>query len=219
MLKDWWTALLDIIYPPKCPVCRINVTVHGSWCPKCLAIVFVPREINLAGHHLKALDSCRVVCEYAGGVRRLIHDMKFREAGHYAAYLTWLVDRGVDPKAFSGIDLVIPVPLHARRLAERGYNQTERIFGKWAEQQGLNWADNVLVRVRPTMPQWELQLSARRKNIKGAFGIMRPEAIKGKNILLVDDIFTSGTTMEECARQLKQAGAVRVDGLALASGA
>lgn len=219
MLKDWWTALLDIIYPPKCPVCRMSVATHGAWCARCLAVVFVPREIGLAGHHLSALDSCRVVCEYAGGVKRLIHDMKFRKKGHYAAHLTWLLCKGVAPKTVCGVDLVIPVPLHAGRMAERGYNQTELIFGKWAEQQGLAWNGDVLKRVRPTAPQWELQLAARRKNIKGAFSVMRPEVIQGRNILLVDDIFTSGTTMEECAKQLKQAGALRVDGLALASGA
>jgi predicted amidophosphoribosyltransferase len=76
-----------------------------------------------------------------------------------------------------------------------------------------------LARTRHTEPQWELNLTERRKNIKGAFAVTRPELVKGKYILLVDDIFTSGTTMDECAKVLKKAGAVTVKGLALASGA
>lgn len=76
-----------------------------------------------------------------------------------------------------------------------------------------------MLRTRQTAPQWELNLQERRKNIKGAFIVTHPELVKGKHILLTDDIFTSGTTLDECAKQLKQAGAVKVDALVLASGA
>jgi len=83
---------------------------------------------------------------------------------------------------------------------------------------GWPW-EEVLARIRATEPQWELTPGERRKNIKGAFGSTRPELIRDKNILLVDDIFTTGITLNECARVLKKAGARKVFGLALASGA
>lgn len=219
MLKSLWSTILDIVYPPKCPSCKAAVDAHGAWCDRCFAGVFSVREINVYQHNLKYLDSCLTVCDYAGGLKRVIHDIKFREANRYARSLQWLLDKGVDPQRLGGIDAVVPVPLHADRLKERGYNQTDLIFKTWSIQQGWQWHDDYLVRVRPTIPQWELKLSERRQNIKDAFNTNSHGEIAGKNILLVDDIITSGTTMNECAKVLKKAGAIKVTGLALASGA
>lgn len=219
MFGQWWKAILDLIYPPKCPVCRRSVNAHGEWCSRCLADVLAVREINLLEHHLRYLDSCRAVCEYNAGVKRLIHDMKYRGAGKHAVYLNWLLDKVQVAARLASIDIAVPVPLHADRLIERGYNQTELIFKPWAERCRITWQNHCLVRTRSTVPQWELTLAERRANIKGAFQATRPEYIYGKHILLVDDIFTTGTTMEECAKVLKKAGAQSVHGLALASGA
>ncbi|MEN6414808.1 MAG: ComF family protein [Veillonellales bacterium] len=219
MLNQWWGALLDLVYPPKCPVCRSRVDCHGAWCQKCMTGIIAPREINLLIHHLGALDGCQAVCAYTGGIKRLIHDMKFRHAGNRAVYLTWLLEQSGGWQLPKEIELVIPVPLHDKRLNERGFNQTERIFRNWVRQKNLLWLDNCLIRQRATMPQWQLNLAARRANIKGAFSVTCPECVQGKHILLVDDIVTTGITMNECARVLKRAGAVQVRALALASGA
>ena len=166
--------MLDLVYPPKCPVCRAFVDQHRSWCAKCLGAVIAQREINMAEHRLTALASCRVVCDYSGGVRRLIHDLKFRHASRLAGYLTWLLEHHAVSQSFTGIDAVVPVPLSAERLRQRGYNQTELIFKAWANQQGWNWLE-VLERQRSTLPQWELDFRHRRQNIKGAFCVTRPE--------------------------------------------
>jgi len=220
MLNSLLTTILDIIYPPKCPVCKVAVETHGVWCDRCFSGVFSVREINVFQHKLKYLDSCLTVCEYAGGLKTVIHAIKFRQANHYARSLQWMLEKGVDSQRFKAIDIVIPVPLHPDRLKERGYNQTELIFKAWSKQQGWQWCDDYLIRNRPTIPQWELKLSERRQNIKNAFAIIEDTAeINGKSVLLVDDIITTGTTMNECAKVLKKAGAVRVLGLALASGA
>lgn len=218
MLKTWWTVLLDLVYPPRCPVCRGSVASHGELCGQCLAGVLSEREINLAGRSLAALDSCKVLCEYTGGVKLLIHNLKFRQAREYAPHLARLLAEQLDSSQFTGIDFVVPVPLHSSRLAQRGYNQTELIFQHWAEEQGWVWLA-ALDRIRPTKPQWELELKERRKNIKGAFNVTRPELVHGKTVLLVDDILTSGITLNECAKVLKRSGARKVVGLALASGA
>ncbi len=216
MLKDWWTALLDIIYPPRCPICRRPVERGGAWCPACLAAAIAERELNLVGRRIAFLASCRVLCDYAGGVKKLIHALKFRGDSRAASSLAWLLATRLDCGRLAAIQAVVPVPLHPGRLAERGYNQTALIFRAWAERQGWPWHE-ALARTRPTAPQWELAAAARRKNIRGAFAVTRPDLIQGKTILLVDDIVTTGITMSECAKVLKKGGAAKVIGLALAS--
>lgn len=217
MLNNWWGALLDIIYPPRCPVCRQPVDVHGAWCPVCLAPVLAGHELNLAGRRLAALASCRVVCDYAAGVKTLLHQLKFRGSTRAGISLAWLLAARPDVLRQGGIQAVVPVPLHPGRLAERGYNQTELIFRRWSERQGWPWLDT-LVRTRPTVPQWELVPAERRRNVRGAFALTHPGAIRGKTILLVDDIVTTGATMNECAKVLRRGGAAKVIGLALAGG-
>lgn len=201
-MSSWLAALLDIIYPPKCPVCSTSVEEHGAWCPKCLESIVAMRELSMLGHHLTSLDTCLAVCDYTDGIKRLLHDMKFRKADKYARHLTWILAQKSSflAREIKKADVVLPVPLHQDRLNERSYNQTTLIFKPWSEKHGLCWLEDVLIRQRATSPQWELNLAQRRKNIKGAFCVTRPELIKGKDILLVDDIFTSGVTLDECAK-------------------
>jgi ComF family protein len=218
VLSGLWSTLLNLVYPPKCPLCRAGVAGYGAWCPACSAGLLAPRLLDRPGHRLHWLQDCYVVCHYSGGLKRLLHDMKFRRADRYAAHLRYLLAAGTAD--FSLLpDAVIPVPLHTARQGERGYNQTELIFRPWVRDQGWPWVGDALIRKKNTAAQWQLSLAARRENIKGAFMTTRPEWLGGKRILLVDDIFTSGATMEECAKMLRQAGALEVRGLALASGA
>lgn len=207
-----------MLYPPKCPGCRQDVQEHGEWCGVCFGKLAAYRRIPLGEHHLTAIDSCYTLYEYEGSLKRIIHDMKFRQAGQYGPQLSWLVSQGVRLTDFNGIQCVIPVPLHHGRLKERGFNQTELIFRPWAQLNGFVWLDG-LARTRKTRPQWELTLPERQENIRGAFRVTSPEQIAGRNILVVDDIFTTGLTLEACARELKKAGAKQVHCLTLASNA
>ncbi|HWR45794.1 ComF family protein [Sporomusa sp.] len=217
MLKDWLEAILSLLFPQRCPACRQWADSHG-WCQACMGKLAKASQVALAIHNLTSLDECLAVADYSGPVQRLIRDMKFRRVTKYAERHSRLLDHAIAPGRYHEIDAVVPVPLHAERLKERGFNQTALIFKPWAVRQGLIWLD-ALERTRATAPQWELSLKERRKNSKGAFKVTRPELIIGKSILLVDDIFTSGITMNECSVVLKQAGAIKVKGLALASGA
>lgn len=215
-MSGWWRSLLDIIYPPRCPVCRRSATEHGQWCPVCLAAVQGGCELSLSMRRLRWLDGCLALGGYTAGAKTLLHRLKFCRERRQAVYLRQLLSRAAAGR-LGRPDAVAPVPLHPDRLAERGFNQTELIFRSWAEQAGWLWIEP-LTRVRPTRPQWELTRAERRENIKGAFNVTRPELVRGKSILLVDDIVTTGVTMDECAKELKSAGAVRVTGLALAGG-
>lgn len=220
MLRKLWQAVLDLVYPPKCPVCRKVIEAHGQWCAKCLTSILEPREINMFTHNLTFLDTCYAICDYEAGLKRVLHDMKFRNKEEYALHLRWLLKKGLQMRQYKiQCDMVIPVPLHQARLTERGYNQTALIFEEWARRKGFLWQEDILAREKATKPQWQLRLKERKQNIKGAFQVTRPAKIIDKRILLVDDIFTSGLTMEECASKLKQAGAIEVIGLVLASGA
>lgn len=225
-LKSWWTALLDLVYPPKCPACRQRVAQQDSWCEACLTAVLDVRVLAAPQHGLVALERVWLGYRYSGGVKRLLHNLKFHQATNHVQALCWLADYafgGNQANLFTSLvpqddGLAIPIPLHKRRLSERGFNQTELIFKSWCEQQGWLWQSDLLLRQRDTRPQWELAAAERRTNIKDAFLVTRPTDIRNKHILLVDDIFTSGTTLEEAARTLKAAGAASVVGLALAGG-
>ena len=218
MNSGWLEALLSLVFPPRCPACRGKVARHGAWCSVCLAKFLAPRRIDPAGHKLKWIDGCYVLCDYEAGLKRLIRDMKFRKVSRYRSQFKWLIEAGLAGQNLPDGAWVVPVPLSPRRERERGFNQTELIFREWATASGRLWLDG-LQRIKETLPQWELELAARRPNIQGAFRVSRQDLVKGKAILLVDDIFTTGLTMDECARELKKAGARQVYCLALASGA
>ena len=106
--------------------------------------------------------------------------------------------------------LLVPIPLHKNRERKRGFNQAKLIARHLSERLGLELAENVLKKTKATRPQIELRAEERRKNLTGAFAVSDPQKIQNKIILLLDDVKTTGTTLEEAAVVLKQAGAKRV---------
>jgi ComF family protein len=114
------------------------------------------------------------------------------------------------------VDLLIPVPLHLKRLRQRGFNQAHLLIRRWAKHDGIPFDGLTLLRNRWTEPQTALSRKERKKNIKDAFLIKYRERIRGKKIVLVDDVYTTGSTVNECARVLMKAGAELVDVLTLA---
>lgn len=219
-MASWWQAVLDVIYPPRCPGCKQEVITHGRWCPACLKQLLAVREINCQAHHLRYLDGCLTLSEYRGSVKRLIHAMKFQRKEEYAPHLRRLLEEGRVAQRLCEVDGVLPVPLSAERIKERGYNQVTAIFQEWAKERKLPWLEGLLARQKNTLPQWELSLAERHKNIKDAFMLTRPKDVYVyKSLLLVDDIITTGVTLDECARILKQAGVLKVYALTIAAGA
>jgi len=112
--------------------------------------------------------------------------------------------------------LLVPVPLLSSKKRDRGFNQSEEIAQKLSSFFKIPFLTNNLIKIKKTQPQVELKRQGREENIKGAFRIENPQEIQGKRIFLIDDIFTTGSTMEECARVLKQAGAREVWGIVVA---
>ncbi len=155
----------------------------------------------------------RAAALYDGPVAAAVKRLKF---GRQMAYLplmqSWLKAPACRELA-AVAELLVPVPLHPRRLKARGFNQALLLAQAFDE---APVARDALVRVRHTVPQVKLNPKERRDNVKGAFAVPNPARVKGKSILLVDDLFTTGATVKECARVLRRAGARRVEVLTVA---
>ena len=218
---SWLEAALQLLFPLRCPECGREVGSKGAWCAGCVQELWSSRRLDVAERGMRHVERCQVLTGYQGAVRTLLHGLKFQGRRANAAPLSWLLslaDEAELAELVSPDVLVIPVPVSADRLAERGFNQVELLFGDWSRQQGLEWEAGTLLRRRPTTPQWELDRTQRRENIKGAFFVNAPATVQDRSILLVDDIVTTGRTLEECATVLHQAGAASVRALALANG-
>lgn len=163
-------------------------------------------------------DRARAALRYDEGSRRLV--LAFKRGARFEGvrgFGRWLARAGAD--LLDDVDYILPVPLHRWRLLSRGYNQSAVLAGALARECGRPWLPDALLRVRATGSQQGLGAAARRENITaGAFEVRRGALgrVEGARLLLVDDVLTTGSTLEACARVLKRHGAARVDCLALA---
>lgn len=154
---------------------------------------------------------------YDGGLRELIHLLKYdqvRPAGNVLGRMLAETIGALEPALPAGSLAVIPVPLHKRKQAQRGFNQSEFIAGAalkcLVRRDRFEIMTGALQRTRETGSQIGLTRHQRRENLRGAFAVSDPTAIAGRNILLVDDVFTTGTTASECSRVLRRSGAAHV---------
>jgi len=194
--------------------------IHKPVCSKCGAMFPTEQgEDHLCGQCLKsepAFDRARSIGLYEGTLRKAIHGFKYNRKSLLGKPLSLiLAEQGrklITPNTY---DALIPVPLHSNRLRQRGFNQAQVM----ARKAGKAWRIPVdwmsLQRKKTALPQTMLSKNARRKNIRDSFYCI-PDSIKGKKLLLIDDVYTSGSTANECAKTLKKNGATTVDVLTLA---
>jgi ComF family protein len=164
-------------------------------------------------------DRAFAPCIYEGPVKDLIHEFKYRKNDYLASTLSALmIDfiREYDIPV-SSVDTIIPMPLHPARLREREFNQAELLAKCIASVYTKTVSTDNLVRLRHTRNQAELQGADRLENVKDCFSVKMPGLVKGKNILLIDDVLTTGATSSEASRTLKNAGANTVFVLTLAN--
>jgi ComF family protein len=149
---------------------------------------------------------------YAGPAGQAVRRFKYRGSLAAGAELAGLIARRTPAEYLAGAELLLPVPLHPWRLLRRGFNQACVLFRPLARRHGRELAAGLLRRRRHTRPQVGLDAAARRENVAGAFDLARGTAarVRGRQVLLVDDVFTTGATAAECARVLKEAGAAWV---------
>ena len=149
---------------------------------------------------------------YKGPLRKAINLLKYHNMKRLSKPLSEIILQMDIPQA----DAVMPVPLYNDRLRQREFNQSALLAKYTAKKAGISLLVNCLVKVKDTLPQVGLDSRERRRNIRNTFGVENRELIKGKDILLVDDVITTGATVRECSRMLKKAGAGNIYVMALA---
>jgi ComF family protein len=219
------TPLVNISRLPVCLPCLAEIhAITGGVCSICGERLFSPRAPNPAEMRC---DLCRRLAppfvkaaaygSYDGGLRELIHLLKYEQVRPAAAVLGRMLAEAVselDSAWTQNPVVVVPVPLHARKSRQRGFNQSELIAQHALKLRAGNGRlvlrSKILERRRETQSQIGLTRHQRRENLRGSFAVARPEEIAGREVLLVDDVFTTGTTVSECARVLRRAGASKV---------
>lgn len=225
-------SLADFLFPPACPLCDAPVSVHGQLCaecwgkinwianPKCIKCGYpFPADIDLGQTPLCPvcaagkceLDWIRSACVYDDASRNAVLPFKHTAKIHYAKFMAHAMINALQDLHIDA-DIVMPIPLANRRLFHRGYNQATLLARPIAKELNLKLDLNSVVRkYRPDMGHKNAR--ERAQNISGVFSIKNPTAIKGKRILLVDDVMTTGATFAEIRKVLLKAGAVAVYGI------
>lgn len=228
---SWWQAFIHLIFPTLhclncgkteavgkgglCASCRqkFQEAKEFSRCKLCPIFVVPGKEYcyNCWSGKTHWFDAGLAPLPYTGEMRKAMQSFKYRGRTKWAQPFAELMEEAlVLDSRFSALDLIVPVPLHVNRRRERGYNQSELLAKKLGQGLALPVAIDVLLRIRDTPSQTGLKKQGRQKNLAGAFQVTNPHLIKSKNILLVDDIYTTGTTVETCACILKKGGAKKV---------
>lgn len=225
---------VDFVFPPLCAGCNGMTANNATVCPDCWnALSFIEGGVcDLCGFPFvleaaegtlclscratpRTFDRTRSALLYDDTLAAIIVRFKHGERTDLAPLLANMTVRAArDARA----DIVCPVPIHRRRLFSRGYNQAALLSAAVAKTLGLPHIPDLLVRGRDTGTQGGLSRKGRRRNVRAAFSIPagRVGTVAGRSILLVDDVFTTGATVDECARALKGAGAARVEVVTLA---
>ncbi len=221
-----WSSVINLLLPSKCggcqqtgslwcASCQATITpVPPPWCEKCGAPDVTDRLcVNCRAHPL-VIEQIRSVALFQGPLREGIHRFKYQRLASLAEPFGELLANYWRVQQL-GADWLIPVPLHPARERERGYNQSELLARRLSQQVNVAVAPRGLRRTRATAVQMTLKAAQRRENVAGAFECADPR-VQGKRIILIDDVGTTGATLDACATAILQAGAASVLGLTLA---
>lgn len=205
-------AVLCAVIAPSCAVCAqvLDHPLNGAVCDTCFASIHIG---PVAAPPSRAIAQVAAIGGYEGTLREILHALKYDGRRSIAPHLSRVMARVAAP-LLADADLAVPVPLHRLRLHQRGFNQAADL----ARGLGVP-AVNVLRRVRRTRPQVELPAAERHSNVADAFAIARfcrAGGVRGKVVVLVDDVATTGATLEACATVLQAAGAGEVRALTAA---
>jgi len=230
--------IINLILPPRCLLCGKVINGDNGLCSECFSnITFITspycnkcgypfsRTINsednvclscLNPKNKQIFRMCRSAIVYDEYSKKLVLDFKFSDHVENKILLArWLNIAGKD--IFDeGVDLIIPVPLHFTRMIKRKYNQSAILVKELAKLSNIKAEYNSLKRKKMTAPQTQCTGKERRKNVKDAFVVLDINKIKDKRIVFIDDVYTTGATLKECAKVLLKAGAKSVDALTIA---
>ncbi len=210
---------LDLVFPPRCALCGAGGTMlcadctsdlppaDGRRCDRCWMPVTRSTLCRHCTESPPAFVAIRAACVMDGGARRLAHELKYEGMLALAEPMARLMNEHLEP---DGVDLVVPVPLHRSRMRARGYNQAVELARRIATLRALPFDRRAARRVRATAPLVKTMHREERAEImRGAFAA-EPGRVRGRRVLLVDDVVTTGATLDACAQALRAAGSVEV---------
>ena len=216
-LVDLWEALKYFLFPPRCPVCHKICDESYQLCAACSEKIL---QVKSYDRDFTPIDKVLRVTKYRDGSRDMLRKLKFDNDLSVLPALKKILDDVSDREEIlsllSNVDLAVPVPIHIERQQERGFNQTVEIFGDWLAKKNLP-LQNILSRTRSTPKLYEHNKSEREEILHGVFAPADDINLSGKSVLIVDDIFTTGTTCKECAKVIKSLGAKKIYVLAFAA--
>ncbi|MDP8212994.1 MAG: ComF family protein [Candidatus Zapsychrus exili] len=239
MIKDLLKGLTSLVYPPNCLICKQYISTQsfgGMLCTHCKNSVkfniptFCLKCSRYLGKKIKypLCKECRQkkpyfdfvwgCCLYEDPIKKLIHKFKYNQRTvlrylFFELILSFISKYNLDIAQF---DTIVPVPLFSTRLRERGYNQSYLLANEISKHFNINISRNSLIKIKNTTPQALLTEKERWTNTQGAFRIKSPDKFKGKAVLIIDDLLTTGATVSEIALTLKESGAQTVAALTLA---
>jgi len=210
--------IFDFFLPRICPGCNSKLSVEeDSVCSDCLSSILVADEERLKTEFDKNFGPTKVIKDFYSRfvfetdktLQQIIHTLKYNQRFKLGIYLGKIIAEGLKPKNWQ-IDVIVPVPIHHLKKAERGYNQSDYLAKGLSEKLNIPYSNKSIKRIKYTESQTKLKMKERALNVSNAFKVRNAGKLKGKNILIVDDVCTTGATLLECGIALYKSGASSV---------
>lgn len=220
IIKDLITSFFDVVinfaYPKVCGFC--DSICKDVVCNKCSVKIQKYMVCKVEYYYKRNFNKHAYLFKYKGIIRDKIVQYKFNDKPYiYESFVNLILKNKKMYRFLKNYDIIVAVPISKKRKLQRGYNQSELIAKKLAKKiENLEFLQNVLYKKIDTLPQSTLNKTQRQSNVKNAYGIRNITAIQNKKVLLFDDVFTTGSTVEECSKVLKNAEASIVDILTIA---
>lgn len=211
--------IIDIIFPQNCGIC--GKLHQEGLCKKCTKVLEKLAKMEIIDMNKKSdtyyFNQLIYLFDYEGIIRKLILDYKFNEKSYvYVSFVNFILKNEKIFEKLKSYDTIIPVPISRKRMKERGYNQSLLIAKKLSQDLNIQLQANCLVKIKNIIEQSKLNKEQRAQNIQNVYELKNQQILKNKNILLIDDIYTTGNTVNECSKVLSRANPKRIDVLVLA---
>ena len=210
--------IFDFFLPRICPGCNNKLTTQGNpVCSECLNSILLADKVRLQKEYNHNFGSKKIIQDFYSKyvfetdktLQHVIHALKYKKQFKLGVFLGEILAEGINTKDWQ-IDLIVPVPIHHLKKAERGYNQSDYIVKGLGRSLKIPYSTKMIKRTRHTESQTHLDMNQRAINVANAFKVKNQKVIIGKNVLIVDDVITTGATIQECAKALVSGGAKTV---------
>ena len=206
---------IDLVYPNVCGIC--DRLCKEDLCKKCKIELENITKLKIDKYTDKNFTKHLYIFKYEGIIKERLIKFKFNEKSYiYKAFVNFLLNNKKACRFLKNYDIIIPVPIHYNRKISRGYNQSALIAKNLAKKLNIEYEDNVLLKSKNNKPQSTKNKEDRKNNVIGVYYIKNKHKIMNKKILLLDDIYTTGSTVNECGKMLKLAGTKSIDVITIA---